>query len=117
MTARISNPTQATNPTVFTAIIWFKTTTAGGRLIGFGNAQTGTSTSYDRHLYLSNTGQVVFGVFNGAVSTAVSPATYLDGRWHQAAATLSTAGMALYLDGVPVASNTGTTTAQNYTGY
>lgn len=116
-TSFISTPTQVANPAVFTAVIWFKTTTGGGRLIGFGNARTGTSTQYDRHLYLSNTGQVVFGVYNGAVFTAISPATYLDGRWHQAGATLSGAGMILYLDGVAVAGNTGTSIAETYTGY
>lgn len=116
-TTLISTPTQVVNPTVFTELIWFKTSTGGGRLIGFGNSQTGTSTNYDRHLYLSNTGQVIFGVYNNAVFTAISPATYLDGNWHQAAATLSGAGLILYVDGVPVATNTNTTLAQNYTGY
>jgi hypothetical protein len=115
-TTLISTPTQVVNPAVFTELIWFKTSTGGGRLIGFGNSQTGTSTNYDRHLYLSNTGQVIFGVYNNAVFTAISPATYLDGNWHQAAATLSGAGMTLYLDGVPVATNTNTV-AQNYSGY
>ena len=42
---------------------WFKTTTtAGGKIIGFGNRSTGNSTSYDRHLYMSNTGRLYFGV-------------------------------------------------------
>ena len=118
-TSYISTPASAsvTNPTIFTEEIWFKTTTGGGRLIGFGNAQTGTSSQYDRHLYLTNSGQVVFGVYSGAVYTAVSPATYLDGLWHQAAATLSASGMVLYVDGAQVATNTGTTTAENHSGY
>jgi hypothetical protein len=92
-TTLVQTPTQVTNPTVFTETIRFKTVTGGGKLIGFGNLATGTSSNYDRHLYLTNTGQVVFGVYNNVVFTAISPATYLDGNWHQATATLSTAGM------------------------
>ena len=38
---------------------WFKTsTTHGGKLIGFGNQQTGNSGAYDRHVYMENTGQL-----------------------------------------------------------
>ena len=37
----------------------------GGKIVGFGNAQTGTSSSYDRHLYMDNAGRVDFGVYNG----------------------------------------------------
>lgn len=41
------------SPTTFSIEAWFKTTTGGGRLVGFGNASTGTSTRYDRHVYLT----------------------------------------------------------------
>ena len=33
----------------------------GGKIIGFGNAATGLSSSYDRHVYMQNDGKVVFG--------------------------------------------------------
>ncbi|HEX4048450.1 MAG TPA: LamG domain-containing protein, partial [Elusimicrobiota bacterium] len=106
------------NPTVFTLELWFKTTTVtGGRLIGFGNAQTGSSTSYDRHIYMTNGGQLYFGVYPGSVQTINTSASYNDGNWHHVAATLSGAGMALYVDGALAASNAAVTTAQSYTGW
>ena len=47
--AYLASTTQATNPTVYTASAWFKTaTSAGGKIIGFGNANSGDSTSYDQ---------------------------------------------------------------------
>ncbi|MEO8888952.1 MAG: LamG-like jellyroll fold domain-containing protein [Jatrophihabitantaceae bacterium] len=114
----ISTPTQVANPTVFSIGIWFKTTsTTGGRLIGFGDSQTGTSTNDDRQLYLANNGQVVFGVRPNSAKTIVSPKSYNDGAWHLADATLSSTGMQLYVDGHLVASKASVTTAQNYTGY
>ncbi|MES2778353.1 MAG: LamG-like jellyroll fold domain-containing protein [Bacteroidota bacterium] len=106
------------NPDNLTVSIWFKTsTTAGGRLIGFGNLQTGSSAQYDRHLYMNNAGQIYFAVYPGSVVSINSALSYNDNIWHLATATLSsTTGMALYIDGVQVGSN-GNTTAQNYTGY
>ena len=110
--------TQQTNPTTFTIEIWFRTTTPTGRLIGFGSSATGGSGSFDRHLYVNKSGGVTFGVYNGAVRTISSPATtYANGAWHYAAATLSSGGIVLYVDGVKVASDTTVTTAQNYNGY
>ena len=39
---------------------WFKTTTtSGGKIIGFGNSSTGDSSSYDRHVYMTNAGSLV----------------------------------------------------------
>lgn len=114
----IYGPATTSNPSVFTEEIWFDTTTTtGGKLIGLGNSQTGSSGNYDRHLYLDNTGHVVFGVYPGSVQTVISPNTYNNGAWHFAAATLSSAGMRLYVDGTLVASNTSITTAQNFAGY
>ena len=114
----VSTPTSITGPGVFTIEVWFNTTTTtGGKLIGFGNLATGTSSSYDRHLYLTNTGQLVFGVYPNAVKTITSPGSYNNGAWHHAAATLSAAGMVLYVDGANVATDPATTTAQAYTGF
>ncbi len=53
-------------PQTFSVEGWFNTTTnTGGKLIGFGNNQTGMSRNYDRHIYMMNDGQLVFGVYNG----------------------------------------------------
>ena len=102
-----------TAPQVFTLAIWFKTTSLqGGKLIGYGNVQTGPSGQFDRHLYLTDTGRVVFGVYVDGIRTVTSPLGYRDGRWHQAVATVSSTGMRLYLDGAPVATDTGVTSAE-----
>jgi hypothetical protein len=99
--------------------IWFKTTTAGGRLIGYSGSQTGQSGSEDRHIYMANTGQLDFGIYNTSLGTTViqSPASYNNGLWHDAVATLSpTAGMAFYIDGALIGTNA-RTGAENATGY
>ncbi|MBC7937618.1 MAG: hypothetical protein H7Y86_19895 [Rhizobacter sp.] len=115
----ISTANLYTNPNTFTISIWFKTTTTtGGKLIGFGKSQTGTSTNYDRHLYMTNGGQIYFGVYNGAVRTVNTTLAYNDGNWHQATGSFSAAtGMILYIDGVQAGTNATPTTAENFNGY
>ena len=104
-------------PSTFRAEAWFKTTTTrGGKIIGFGNAATGLSTSYDRHVYLQNDGKVVFGVYTGVQVTVISPTAYNDGQWHHVVATQGSDGMTLYLDAQLIGSNA-TTNAQNYPGF
>jgi hypothetical protein len=109
-----------TDPQTFSVQAWFTTTTTrGGKLIGFGDGAAGSSSgNYDRHVYMTDTGQLTFGVYNGAVSTATSPAAYNDGRWHLATATFSPAtGMNLYVDGALAAQNATVTHAWAYDGY
>ncbi len=54
-TGSIGSDTQFSNPTVYSEELWFKTaTTAGGKLIGFGDAKSGLSNNYDRHLYMDD---------------------------------------------------------------
>ena len=66
----VSSNAQINNPKNYSEEIWFKTTTnAGGKLIGFGASQTGTSGNYDRHVYMSNDGKVTFGVWTGFTNT------------------------------------------------
>ena len=94
-------------------MVWFRTTTqSGGKLIGFGSGQTGSSGTYDRHVYLANSGRVYFGVYANAVKTVSSPKAYNDGTWHLAVASLSSAGLRLYVDGALVGSDPATTTAE-----
>ncbi|SEQ80252.1 LamG-like jellyroll fold domain-containing protein [Microlunatus flavus] len=101
------------SPNTFTLAIWFRTTTTtGGKLIGFGSAQTGSSGNYDRHLYLTDSGRVYFGVYSNANKTLSTTATYNDGAWHLAVATMSTAGMRLYVDGQLLGVDTTTTTGE-----
>ncbi len=115
----ISSSIAIANPNNFSMAIWFKTATVtGGRLIGFGNAQTGASSNYDRHIYMNNAGQLYFGVYPNIVATVNSALSYNDNNWHHATATFSsTNGMALYVDGVLAGSNSTILNAQNYTGY
>jgi PKD repeat protein len=103
----------------FSTELWFKTTTtSGGKLIGYGRSQTGDSSSYDRHVYMTNDGRLVFGTYNGGTQTVASGTAYNDGSWHQAIATQGAAGMALYVDGALVDSASSATTAEGgYVGY
>jgi hypothetical protein len=108
---------QQANPTTFTVEIWFRTSVAGGKLIGFGTG-AGSSGQYDRHLYIDKNGAVVFGVYANAIRTVRTTAgSYADGAWHLAAGTLSSQGLSLYVDGELVTTDATVTTAENDTGY
>lgn len=103
----VVTPTAEPGPSTFTVEAWVKTTSrSGGKIIGYGNNPTGASSSYDRHVYMDNAGRLTFGIHSGAVRTVTSPAAYNDGRWHHVAASVGSDGMALYVDGAPVARNT-----------
>ena len=105
-------------PTAYSLEFWFKTTTtSGGRLFGFGNNQTGSSTTDDRAVYMTNSGTLTYGVTNGTNKTVTTAAGYNDGSWHFVTATLGASGLLLYVDGVKQGSDTTTTTAGTYTGY
>ncbi|MET9962390.1 LamG-like jellyroll fold domain-containing protein [Streptomyces sp. NPDC006326] len=103
----------------YTIETWFKTnTTRGGKLIGFGNNTTRNSGSYDKQIYMTNTGRLVFGVYSGSTRTVSTGLfdTYNDNKWHHVVGTQGPAGMALYVDG----QNKGTlnvTDSQQYAGY
>ena len=99
-TSSVSTPRSYANPTTFSEEVWFRTTVAGGMLIGFGSSQTGASSQHDRKLYLTTTGQLAFGSYNGATQVITSPTAVNDGAWHHTVATMSpTNGMRLYVDG------------------
>lgn len=70
--------------------------------------QAPTSGSYDRHLYMDGNGRISFGVYNGGHIALSSAAGLNNNQWHMAVGTQSASGMVLYIDGVPVASNTNT---------
>ncbi|MFZ7087991.1 signal peptidase I [Curtobacterium sp. RRHDQ10] len=87
-------------PDTFTIETWFRTTSAQGKLVGYGEGQTRPSRSYDRHLYIGGDGHLRFGVFNGVQRIISSPQPVTDGRWHHVAATIAAGeGMRMYLDG------------------
>ena len=113
----VSTSTSYLNPSVFTISIWFRATVAGGKLIGLGSSVTGFSQSADRHIYMANDGKVFFGTKPNTYKTISSTSSYADGNWHMATATMSSAGIVLYIDGVQVASDATTTSGESYTGY
>ncbi len=95
----------------------------GGRLIGWSNTATTKSTAPDRTLYMMNSGQLVYSIFTkdgktcratnrymvGGTCYVWTLPSYNDGTWHHVVATQSsTTGMALYVDGLKVASTTET---------
>jgi PKD repeat protein len=105
-------------PDTFSAEVWFNTSsTGGGKIAGFGSAASGNSGSYDRHIYMDGQGRVFFGTYTGTSNTLNSRTGYNDGQWHQAVATLSSTGMALYIDGKRVGARADVTSGQSYTGY
>ncbi|MFJ3878986.1 DNRLRE domain-containing protein [Streptomyces sp. NPDC090077] len=96
---------------------WFRTgTTRGGKLVGFGSQQTGGSSRYDKHVYMTNDGRLVYGVYTGATRTITTPAAYNDDRWHHVVATQGPGGMALYVDGVQQGT-LAVTTHEDFAGY
>lgn len=113
-------PGAQTNPNVFSIEAWFQTSsTSNGRIVGFSNGVLSTNdSSWDRLVYLDATGRVVFGIYPGTPVTVASPGgqNFADGGWHHVVATLSSAGMALYVDGALVDSRSGYTAGQNFTG-
>jgi hypothetical protein len=125
--ALVSTPQPVSAPDTFSLEIWFRTSpgaTGGGRLLGFGNAQTGSSTLSDRHLYMTDAGGIGFGAAtrNGnseqfKASGITSPSTYNDGKWHLATVTMTPAGTVLYIDGVPAAASQGLVAERPYVGY
>ncbi|MET0933770.1 MAG: PKD domain-containing protein [Mycetocola sp.] len=98
--------------------LWFKTnTTRGGKLIGYGSAQSGSSGSYDRHIYMRNDGRLVFGEYQGVAKTVASSTAYNNNQWHHVVGTLGLTGMKLYVDGVLVGSDDSATAANPFNGF
>jgi len=103
-------------PQAYTEEVWFKTTTTkGGKLIGFGNATSGLSSSYDRHVWMLDNGKVSFGANAGSQVVLTSTSAYNDGQWHYLVASQGSGGMRLWVDTVLVGSNSNSV-SQDYTG-
>jgi hypothetical protein len=92
--------------------VWFKTTVAGGTLLGVNSDAAGANGNPDHNLYMDDAGKIVFDIYNGSVHVAVtSPAAYNDGKWHQVTVTTTTTApqtITLYVDGASVASTSST---------
>ena len=115
--AMVASNQAYSNPTTYSLETWFKTTTnVGGKIIGFGNSQTGLSNNYDRHVYMQDNGTLAFGVWTGQTNLAITSASYNDGNWHHLVAEQSSDGMKLFVDGSLQATNP-QTGSQAYDGY
>jgi fibronectin type 3 domain-containing protein len=113
----VATQTAVVPPGVFSGEVWFRTTTTrGGKLLGFENTQTGNGASYDKNLYMTNAGRLVFGTSASGVQTISSPGSYNNNAWHHAVVVLDGAGQKLYVDGNLVASSN-VSSSQSFTGY
>ena len=114
-------PTASTNnPQTFTILARFSTTYANVGIFGFSsqtNPTTGNPADHDRMLWIDSAGYLVWGVYNNAVYELASATRVDTGSWFSVAATMGSAGMALYVNGSQVASSGTPTTAQSYTGW
>lgn len=99
---------------------WVKTTSSrGGRIVGFGDSATGTSTASntDRVLYLDSSGRANFAINDGSYRTVFSRGSINDGQWHHVVGTVGASGMQLFVDGVRVGRDQSYTTPKSYVGY
>jgi hypothetical protein len=118
-TAQVHSAVALAASATFTTESWVRTaSTTGGQIVGFGNAATGDSTSnQDRKVWFRNDGKISYGVRQGTnYYTITSPDAYNDDVFHHVVATRSTTTMALWVDGVQVAS-LDQVANQSYTGY
>ena len=114
----ISSTQQITNPFPLSISLWFKTTTTnGGKLFGFGESQTGSSSNHDRNIYMTNSGKIYFGVWTGSYQVLKSANSYNDGTWHHVVGIISTQGLMLYIDNSLAVHEYSVTSAQTMTGY
>jgi hypothetical protein len=98
---------------------WVKTSSiSGGKIIGYGDKTSGSSAADDRHLYITNNGTIVFGVYPNVVKTVQSGTGYNNNKWHHIVGTLDgSAGIKLYVDGHLVGSDATAKSGQSYSGY
>lgn len=114
----------APGPEIFTFSLWFKTTSVkGGKLIGYGSAQTGASSYFDRNIYMTDDGRLYFGVYIGHIDgvnkfgVVKTTDSFNNGEWHHVAATLSADGVKLYVNGVLKGHDPSATSGDDLSGY
>lgn len=113
----VCSSTLFSGPQTFTISGWLKTNSLSyGRVIVFDESQCSHINNWDRTIFIDK-GQAGFYVFPGSQQNISGGPNIADNKWHHLAATLSSAGMKLYVDGSLVASNTTITSAQNFSGY
>lgn len=118
-TSGYASGTAADNaPDSFTVETWIRTTTnRGGKLVGYGNRSSGTSTAADRHLYMDNLGRIHFGIQTSTLQTVNGTAALNNGAWHHVVGTYEAGTMRLYVNGVRVAQRSDIAYERSYWGY
>ncbi|MEU4683069.1 LamG-like jellyroll fold domain-containing protein [Streptomyces xinghaiensis] len=105
-------------PDAYSIETWFRTdSTAGGMLAGFGDRILQDSSRHDKHVYMTDSGRLIFGVTSGWTRTITTPGSYNDGEWHHVVATQGSNGMRLYVDGQLRASNLLVVSSRDFEGY
>lgn len=118
MNSYITTPNSYKDPRTFSLVDWFRTTTNGGEIIGWGTIQSGADTQYDRMVYVTDSGRLTFGTYRNGYQTVTSPGSYSDGKWHQVIATMSpSTGMRLYVDGALVNQDASYKAPESDSGY
>jgi hypothetical protein len=117
--SRISTTTPRPAPQVYSLEVWFRTDRAGGRIIGFSSSLDPASANKDRHLWVSDSGRLYYGVqgTSGFRFTTGSAQRVDDGQWHHAVGTFRSGRAELWLDGVLVGTRTDISAAKQYSGY
>ncbi len=106
-------------PQQFTVEAWFKTSSnSGGKIAGFGSSGTGTSSTYDRDLYLDSSRRVSFSMRNRSSRIVLRTSTaYNDNQWHHATGVFSPDEMSLYVDGKLVSTRSDVSMGREFNGY
>ena len=124
-TSRVVDPNVMIPSDNLSVEAWVRTSSfLGGRIIGMGNATTGASSTFDRLLYMTNNGRVIFGArqnnpgagpnLTNTRQTIESQSGLNNNQWHHIVGTLGPQGMHLFVDGVRVASRGDVTRGQAY---
>ncbi|MFI1167099.1 LamG-like jellyroll fold domain-containing protein [Streptomyces sp. NPDC020801] len=98
--------------------MWFKTSTAGGVLLGASKDPLSGGTtpgSYTPVLYVGSSGKL-YGEFyfsGGSTKPLASSAAVTDGKWHHVVLSTSASSQSLYLDGALVGTQSGTAAMVN----
>jgi signal peptidase I len=109
-------------PTTFSLELWFRTSTGtGGKLIGFESSRSATGSSFDRHVFMNNSGRLVYGGWSTqTIRTITSPLAYNNGAWHHLVLTAVPRGQQqdaiMYVDGSEVKRGT-TSRTGTYSGW
>lgn len=116
----LSTTSHISTPTVWSTVVWFKTTsTAYNPLMSINVDSVGGTNSSDIHTGLDSSGKIWASIWTGSAYVSVESANaYNDGNWHLCAATFDETGdgLSLYVDGLLVG-NAAATAIESYSWY